>query len=141
MNWICCNCKLITKSKQAYCSNCNGKIFEQTLAKPTPSAKTVPVKAISIKDKISPGEWRSAGPYIRTQDDNIGMGWQIGSADNVYSKNLDGEPEANAKLWAASKRMLDTIERLIKEFDSADNHGHQRGAIENAKELISHLNN
>lgn len=64
----------------------------------------------SIKDKISAGEWYSNSHYVRTSNETT---YSIGHA-YVDNPSKVAEGEANAKLWAASKEMLDILERLNK---------------------------
>lgn len=50
------------------------------------------------------------------------------------------QKKANAMAISKVHEMLDIIERVVKEFDSADNHAHQRSTIELAKNLLKQLN-
>lgn len=71
---------------------------------------------MSIKDQITPGKWEADEHNIRAENKNfsIGMAYLINvpGPHNKFAKDVEGI--ANARLWAASKEMLDIIERLAK---------------------------
>lgn len=68
---------------------------------------------MSIKDKITTGDWYVDTNYVRSKisedfpkkDKALGQAYYTNSGDY-------GEGNANAKLWAASKKMLDILIRL-----------------------------
>lgn len=89
----------------------------------------------NLKDKISPGEWYSNSHYVRTSNETT---YSIGHA-YVDNPSKVSEGEANAKLWAASKEMLDILERLSKDCMASDFNEHW-DSYKDAINLLKQLN-
>lgn len=101
---------------------------------------------MSIKDKITPGDWHSEDHNVRAGDKSfsIGMAYisEVPSHENKFAKDTEGI--ANAKLWAASKEMLDIIERLANVQQSGFSEDEAEGVLIalslEAEKLLNELN-
>lgn len=103
------------------------------IVKPTPSIEEGELKC-------TPGIWKVYKNMVLVQGrkHNSICTVHIQKAWDELSRPIhDHEQDANANLIAASKEMYYAIQRLLKEFDNPDNHAHQRGAVEEAKEALN----
>jgi hypothetical protein len=100
----------------------------------------------TIKEKITPGKWEADEHNIRAENKSfsIGMAYLINVPGPHNKFTPDAEGLANARLFAASKEMLDIIERLAKAPLESEKDGNaqtilwQLGA--EAKHLLTELN-
>lgn len=78
----------------------------------------------NLKDKISPGEWYPKDHYIAAKGRGsfIGQSFIINLPGPHNNFEPDAEGIANTRLWAASKEMLDILERFagsdLEDFDN-----------------------
>lgn len=89
----------------------------------------------SIKDKITQGPWSFNGNEVTA---NNGKRYICGAESDDGDVEYTNEERANAVAISRIPRMLAALEKVVKEFDSADNHAHQKNAIEEIKELLTY---